>query len=115
MPLQREQKKFLKKYGFSFKKSLGQNFLIDTNILHNIVKTAELDSTKAVLEVGPGIGSLTEQIAKSAGRVVSIEIDQRLLPILKETLEPYPHVEVVHGDVLKVDLHELIKQKFARL
>jgi 16S rRNA (adenine1518-N6/adenine1519-N6)-dimethyltransferase len=105
-------KEILKKHGFSFKKSLGQNFLIDTNILHNIVRTAELDASKAVLEVGPGIGSLTEQIAKSAGKVVSIEIDQRLIPILKETLEPYSHVEVVHGDVLKVDLHELVEQKF---
>lgn len=106
-------KEILKKHGFSFKKSLGQNFLIDTNILHNIVKTAELDSSQAVLEIGPGIGALTEHLARAAGKVVAIELDQRLLPILSETLEPYSNVDVVHGDVLKVDLHQLFKEKFA--
>ncbi|WP_205672255.1 16S rRNA (adenine(1518)-N(6)/adenine(1519)-N(6))-dimethyltransferase RsmA [Ammoniphilus sp. YIM 78166] len=106
-------KEILKKYGFSFKKSLGQNFLIDTNILHNIVKTASLDETKAALEIGPGIGALTEHLARAAGKVVAIELDQRLLPILSDTLEPYPNTEVVHGDVLKVDLRKLFREKFA--
>ncbi|HJV47525.1 MAG TPA: 16S rRNA (adenine(1518)-N(6)/adenine(1519)-N(6))-dimethyltransferase RsmA [Bacillota bacterium] len=106
-------KEILQKYGFSFKKSLGQNFLIDTNILHNIVKAADLDSSQAVIEIGPGIGALTEQLARAAGKVVAIELDQRLLPILQDTLSPYPNVEVVHGDVLKVDLHQLIKERFS--
>jgi len=106
-------KEILQKYGFTFKKSLGQNFLIDINILQNIVKAAELDSTKAVLEIGPGIGALTEHLARAAGKVVAIELDQRLLPILRDTLEPYPHVEVIHGDVLKVNLQQLIKEQFA--
>ena len=105
-------REILKKYGFSFKKSLGQNFLIDTNILHNIVKAADLDSTTAVLEVGPGIGALTEHLARAAGKVVAVELDQRLLPILHDTLNPYPNVEVVHGDVLKIDLQSLFREKF---
>lgn len=106
-------KEILKKYGFSFKKSLGQNFLIDTNILHNIVKAAELDSSKAVLEIGPGIGALTEHLARAAGRVVAIELDQRLLPILADTLDPYPNAQVIHGDVLKVNLKRLFAEKFS--
>lgn len=105
-------KEILRKYGFSFKKSLGQNFLIDTNILHKIIKAAELDEHKAVLEIGPGIGSLTEQLARVVGKVVSIELDQRLLPILGETLAPYPNVEIIHGDALKVNLHQLLQEKF---
>lgn len=105
-------KEILHKYGFSFKKSLGQNFLIDTNILQQIVQAAEINESKAVLEVGPGIGALTEQLAKQAGKVVAFEIDQRLLPILRETLGPYPNVEVVHQDILKVDLQQAILQHF---
>jgi 16S rRNA (adenine1518-N6/adenine1519-N6)-dimethyltransferase len=103
----------LEKYGFSFKKSLGQNFLIDTNILHNIIEAAELDKEKAAIEIGPGIGALTEQLGRAAGKVVAIEIDQRLLPILDETLAPYPNIEVVHGDVLELDLHRLITERLA--
>nr|WP_206529719.1 16S rRNA (adenine(1518)-N(6)/adenine(1519)-N(6))-dimethyltransferase RsmA [Brevibacillus sp. SYP-B805] len=103
----------LEKYGFSFKKSLGQNFLIDTNILHNIVETAQLDKEKGVIEIGPGIGALTEQLGRAAGKVVAVEIDQRLLPILDETLGPYPNIEIVHGDVLEIDLHRLIRERFS--
>ena len=80
-----EQRKYYKKYGFSFKKSLGQNFLIDTNILRNIVEHAELTDEAAAIEIGPGIGALTEQLAKSSKKVVAFEIDQRLLPILEDT------------------------------
>lgn len=105
-------KELMQKYGFTLKKSLGQNFLIDQNILTKIVSAAELDSGKGALEIGPGIGALTQQLAKTAGRVVAVEIDQRLLPMLKETLEPYPHVSVVHGDVLKTDLRELFEAHF---
>lgn len=106
-------KEILNHFGFSFKKSLGQNFLIDTNVLHNIVKAAELDEEAAVLEIGPGIGALTEHLARAAGKVVAIELDQRLLPILADTLSPYSNVEIVHGDVLKVNLHQLFQEKFA--
>ncbi len=102
----------LEKHGFSFKKSLGQNFLVDTNILHNIVDAAELSKQKGVIEVGPGIGALTEQLARAAGNVVAVEIDQRLLPILADTLSPYSNVQVVHGDVLDIDLRELLAVHF---
>ncbi|WP_371919096.1 rRNA adenine dimethyltransferase family protein, partial [Pseudomonas sp. 2822-15] len=90
----------LERHGFSFKKSLGQNFLIDTNILKRIVGAADITKETGVIEIGPGIGALTEQIAKQANKVVAFEIDQRLLPILKETLSPYDHVNVIHKDIL---------------
>jgi 16S rRNA (adenine1518-N6/adenine1519-N6)-dimethyltransferase len=106
-------KEILEKYGFSFKKSLGQNFLIDPNILNNIVKAADLTGESGVIEIGPGIGALTEQSAKTADRVLAFEIDQRLIPILKETLAPYPHVKIVNEDVLKTDLHSEIGQFFS--
>jgi 16S rRNA (adenine1518-N6/adenine1519-N6)-dimethyltransferase len=102
----------LKRHGLVLKKSLGQNFLVDPNILHKIVAAAGLDKNKGVLEIGPGIGALTQQLAKEAGKVVAVEIDQRLLPLLKETLSAYPHANVIHGDVLKVDLLNLFKEQF---
>lgn len=105
----------VKRHGIVMKKSLGQNFLIDTNILDKIVAAAELDENKGALEIGPGIGALTEQLAKASGRVTAVEIDQRLLPVLAETLSPYPNVSVVHGDVLKLDLTALIDERFAGL
>ncbi|OIJ14473.1 16S rRNA (adenine(1518)-N(6)/adenine(1519)-N(6))-dimethyltransferase [Anaerobacillus arseniciselenatis] len=105
-------KEILKKYGFSFKKSLGQNFLIDTNVLNNIVDCADLETSSGAIEIGPGIGALTEQIAKRCEKVVAFEIDQRLLPILNETLAPYPHVKIVHSDVLEADIHSVIKENF---
>ncbi|EST51759.1 16S rRNA methyltransferase [Brevibacillus panacihumi W25] len=106
-------KEVLEKYGFSFKKSLGQNFLIDTNILHNIIEAADLTKEKAAIEIGPGIGALTEQLGRAAGKVMAIEIDQRLLPILSDTLSPYENIEVVHGDVLDLDLHALLAEKLS--
>lgn len=105
-------REILKRYGFSFKKSLGQNFLIDINILYKIIETAQLDKTKGVLEIGPGIGSLTEQLAKSAGKVVSIEIDRRLIPILEENLVLYPNVKIIHADILKCDIKTVIEENF---
>ncbi|MCM3363661.1 16S rRNA (adenine(1518)-N(6)/adenine(1519)-N(6))-dimethyltransferase RsmA [Niallia sp. Sow4_A1] len=102
----------LDKYGFSFKKSLGQNFLIDTNILRNIVNHAELTEESGAIEVGPGIGALTEQLAKRSKKVVAYEIDQRLLPILNETLEPYPHAKIIHQDILKVNVKEMLETEF---
>ncbi|MBO8164865.1 MAG: 16S rRNA (adenine(1518)-N(6)/adenine(1519)-N(6))-dimethyltransferase RsmA [Brevibacillus sp.] len=103
-------RELLEKYGFSFKKSLGQNFLIDPNILHNIVAVAELTKDKAALEIGPGIGALTEQLCRTAGQVLAIEIDQRLLPILSDSLAVYDNVQVVHGDVLKLDVKRLMAE-----
>ncbi|USB34937.1 16S rRNA (adenine(1518)-N(6)/adenine(1519)-N(6))-dimethyltransferase RsmA [Paenibacillus sp. YPG26] len=105
-------KEIIQRHGFSFKKSLGQNFLIDQNILSKIVGAAELDETKGALEIGPGIGALTQKLAEAAGRVTAVEIDQRLIPILKEVLEPYSNIKVVHGDVLKLDLRTLIEAEY---
>ena len=106
-------KTILEKYGFSFKKSLGQNFLIDTNILQRIIDFAELDKeASGAIEIGPGIGALTEQLAKNSKKVVAFEIDQRLLPILEDTLSPYKHVKVIHNDVLKADVGAVIEQEF---
>lgn len=109
----RRTKEIIQRHGFSFKKSLGQNFLIDRNILGKIVAAAGLDAAKGALEIGPGIGALTEKLAQEAGKVAAVEIDQRLLPILREVLEPYPHVHVIHGDVLKLDLPELFAAEFS--
>ncbi len=102
----------LKKYDIKLKKSLGQNFLVDPNILRNIVAAADLDESKGALEIGPGIGALTQHLADVAGRVVAVEIDQRLFPVLKETLAEYPNVQLIHGDILKIDLEELLKEHF---
>ncbi|AFS69201.1 MULTISPECIES: 16S rRNA (adenine(1518)-N(6)/adenine(1519)-N(6))-dimethyltransferase RsmA [Exiguobacterium] len=107
-------KEILAKHGFSFKKSLGQNFLIDLNVLGNIVGAANLTPDSGVLEIGPGIGSLTEQSAKQAKKVVALEIDQRLLPILEDSLAPYPHVKVIHGDALELDLETIVDQEFTQ-
>ena len=105
-------KDIVEKYGFSFKKSLGQNFLIDTNVLNRIVDHAEIGSESGAIEIGPGIGALTEQLAKRAKKVVAFEIDQRLLPILDETLAPYANVTVINKDVLKADVHEVFNEQF---
>jgi 16S rRNA (adenine1518-N6/adenine1519-N6)-dimethyltransferase len=103
----------MRKYGITAKKSLGQNFLVDANVLRNIVRLSGLDKTRGALEIGPGIGALTQVLAEAAGRVVAVEIDRRLLPVLEETLAPYDNVTVVHGDILKVDLHRLFEEHFA--
>ncbi|RSK25475.1 16S rRNA (adenine(1518)-N(6)/adenine(1519)-N(6))-dimethyltransferase RsmA [Bacillus sp. HMF5848] len=105
-------KEILQKHNFSFKKSLGQNFLIDTNILRRIVDEAGVTEDTGAIEIGPGIGALTEQLAKRANKVVAFEIDQRLLPILADTLAPYDNVTVVHKDVLEADIETVIKDEF---
>ncbi|RUL49157.1 MULTISPECIES: 16S rRNA (adenine(1518)-N(6)/adenine(1519)-N(6))-dimethyltransferase RsmA [Lysinibacillus] len=106
-------KEILNKYGFSFKKSLGQNFLIDPNILRNIVSHANLTKDSGAIEVGPGIGALTEHLARAAKKVVSFEIDQRLLPVLEDTLSPYDNVKIVHSDILKADVKKVIDEEMA--
>ena len=104
-------KEILAKYGFAFKKSLGQNFLIDPNILRNIVSHANLTENSGAIEVGPGIGALTEHLAREAKKVVSFEIDQRLLPVLEDTLSPYDNVKIVHSDILKADVEKVIAEE----
>ena len=106
-------KDIIRRHGFTFKKSLGQNFLTDLSVLDRIIDAADLDKTKGALEVGPGIGSLTEQLAQAAGKVTAVELDRRLIPILGDVLSPYPHVSVVHGDILKTDLKKLWEESFA--
>ncbi|MFA1822363.1 16S rRNA (adenine(1518)-N(6)/adenine(1519)-N(6))-dimethyltransferase RsmA [Virgibacillus oceani] len=105
-------KEVLKKYQFSFKKSLGQNFLIDANILENIIKHAGIDQSAAAIEVGPGIGALTEQLAIHADKVVAFEIDQRLLPVLKDTLKEYDNVSIIHQDILQADVEKFVQENF---
>jgi 16S rRNA (adenine1518-N6/adenine1519-N6)-dimethyltransferase len=101
------------RHGFTLKKSLGQNFLVDGNTLDNIVSAANLNERSGVLEIGPGAGSLTQKLAKIAGKVVAVEIDQRLMPVLAETLVGFSNVAVVHGDILKIDLDDLWYTHFA--
>src|SRR5699024_7275872 len=109
----RRTRDILQTYNFSFKKSLGQNFLIDVNVLEKIINHARIDERVGVIEVGPGIGSLTEQLALRAKKVIAFEIDNRLLPILEETLSPYENVEVIHADILKVDLKSTLQDYLA--
>lgn len=103
-------KAILDRYGFTFKKSFGQNFLTDTNILQKIVDTAEIDKSVNVIEIGPGIGALTEFLAERAAEVMAFEIDERLVPILADTLRDFDNVQVVNQDILKADLQTQLKQ-----
>lgn len=101
----------LKKYHFNFQKRFGQNFLIDSNILDKIVEAAEITKDDCVLEIGPGIGTMTQYLAESAREVVAVEIDKSLIPILKDTLSPYQNVTVINEDILKLDINELVREK----
>ena len=100
----------LERHGFTFKKSFGQNFLTDTNILQKIVDTAEIDKNVTVIEIGPGIGALTEFLAENAAEVMAFEIDDRLIPILADTLRDFDNVKVINEDILKSDLQSRIKE-----
>lgn len=104
-------KEVVQKHNFKFSKSLGQNFLIDTNVIDRIIEGARVKEGDYVIEVGPGIGTLTKEMGKTAEKVVAIEIDKTLIPILKETLSDFPNIEVINQDILKVDVQELIKEK----
>lgn len=97
----------LKKYNFSFQKKYGQNFLIDTNILERIISESEITKDDCVLEIGPGIGTMTQYLAESVKRVVAVEIDRSLIPILEDTLSGYDNVTVINDDILKVDIKKL--------
>ena len=103
-------KAVLERHGFTFKKSFGQNFLTDTNILQKIVDTAEIDKNVNVIEIGPGIGALTEFLAENAAEVMAFEIDERLVPILEDTLRDHDNVKVINEDVLKADLQTRVKE-----
>lgn len=105
-------REIMQQYGLFVKKSLGQNFLIEPNILTKIIDAAQIDKATNVIEIGPGIGALTERIAREANHVLAFEIDGRLIPILEDTLSPYSNVTVIHEDILKVPLKETIEQIF---
>lgn len=98
------------KHGFQFSKSLGQNFLTDKNIIDKIIDKSEIGKNDLVIEIGPGIGVLTAAAAEAAGKVIAIEIDNKLIPILKETLSEYNNIDIINQDVLKTDLKELMEQ-----
>ena len=108
-------KYLLDKYGFRFSKSMGQNFLIDSSVPVRIADAANLDETVGVLEVGAGFGCLTAATAAYAGKVVCVELDTSLQPVLAETLEEYDNAEIVYGDVMKTDIKALVAEKFAGL
>lgn len=104
-------KQVVEKHGFKFSKSLGQNFLIDDNVIDRILAGARLSKGDRIIEVGPGIGTLTREMGKVAEQVVAIEIDKTLIPILRETLSDLENVEVINQDILKVNVEELVKEK----
>lgn len=96
--------------GLRLTKSLGQNFLCDGNVVRNIAETAGIGPDDVALEIGPGIGTLTEELAYRAGKVIAVEIDRHLIPVLQENLAPYPHVHLVHADILKTDIPALLEE-----
>lgn len=101
----------LQKYKFNFQKKFGQNFLIDTTVLERIIAAAQITAEDCVLEIGPGIGTMTQYLAESAGQVVAVEIDKALIPILEETLSAYQNVTVINADVLKLDIKQIAEEK----
>lgn len=101
----------IKKYEFCFQKKFGQNFLIDGHVLDKIIAGAGVTKDDMVLEIGPGIGTMTQYLAEAAGKVVAVEIDRNLLPILQETLADYDNVKVIHADVLSLDLERLVQEE----
>lgn len=101
----------LQKYKFNFQKKYGQNFLIDVSVLERIIGAARITKEDCVLEIGPGIGTMTQYLAEAAGQVVAVEIDKALIPILEETLAPYSNVTVINADVLKLDVKQIAEEK----
>ena len=108
-------RELLGRHGFHFSKSMGQNFLIDPQVPRDIAAASQADGSCGVLEIGPGIGPLTAELAQWAGKVVSVELDKSLLPVLAETMAPYSNVEIVPGDVMKLDLDALVREKLQGL
>ena len=101
----------LQKYGFNFQKKFGQNFLIDTRVLERIIDAAEITKDDCVLEIGPGIGTMTQYLAESAREVIAVEIDKMLIPILADTLSEYDNVTVINDDILKVDIGKIVEER----
>lgn len=108
-------KDIMTRHGFSFSKSLGQNFIIDPTVCPRIAEESGIDKDMGVIEIGSGIGVLTAELAKRAAKVVCIELDKRLLPVLDETLGEFDNVTVINADVLKVDLHKIIEEQFGSM
>lgn len=101
----------LQKYNFNFQKKFGQNFLIDTHVLDKIIAAAQITKDDLVLEIGPGIGTMTQYLCENAREVVAVEIDKNLIPILEDTLSAYDNVSVINGDILKVDINQIVQEK----
>ena len=101
----------LQKYNFNFQKKFGQNFLIDTNVLDKIIRSAEITKEDCVLEIGPGIGTMTQYLAENAREVIAVEIDKALIPILEDTLSEYDNVTVINDDILKVDINKIAQER----
>lgn len=101
----------LQKYNFNFQKKYGQNFLVDTHVLEKIMDAAQITAEDCVVEIGPGIGTMTQYLAERAGSVVAVEIDKNLIPILQETLSEYDNVTIINEDILKVDLNRIVEEK----
>ena len=112
---ERSMKEILTAHGFTFKKTLGQNFITDPHICPRMAEASGAEDGVGMLEIGPGIGVLTKELAKRASRVVAVELDDRLLPILDETLADYENAKVIHDDAMKVDLDRLVAEEFAGL
>ncbi len=108
-----EIKRILSKHGFTFSKAMGQNFLVNPSVCPRMAELSGADENTGVIEIGPGIGVLTNELCKIARKVVSIELDTRLMPVLEETLAEHENFKVINADVMKVDLHKLIEEEFA--
>ncbi len=101
----------IRRFDFNFQKKYGQNFLVDGNILKKIIDAAEITREDCVIEIGPGIGTMTQYLAEAAGKVIAVEVDKNLIPVLKETLSAYSNVKVVNQDILKVDISRLAEEE----
>ena len=104
----------IERHRFDFRKKFGQNFLIDNNILEKIIEAAQITKDDCVLEIGPGIGTLTQRLAEEAGEVIAVEIDKNLIPILNETLADYDNVTIINDDILKVDINKIVEERRER-
>ena len=111
MDLFEETKFIMKKYGIKANKNLGQNFLVDENIVNQIVEKSQIDNEDLVIEIGPGLGTLTQKLLEKAGKVISVELDTNMIKILQERFKLYPNFELIHSDILKLNLKEIIEKK----
>jgi 16S rRNA (adenine1518-N6/adenine1519-N6)-dimethyltransferase len=107
-------KSIMKKHNVRFSKSLGQNFIINDMIINEIIRRGEISEDDSILEIGPGIGVLTQALAETAHQVIAVELDNKLIPILNETLEEYDNVEIIHNDILKIDVGHMIEEKMEK-